>query len=50
MRFIECNYDAWDEAVDKSFKIKKFNTGSIYKITTVDYQNKDRTTKIYKVE
>lgn len=50
MRFIECNYDAWDEAVDKSFKRKKFNGGSIYEIKTVIKSNRSRSTKIYKVE
>lgn len=49
MKFIPCNYDAWDEAVDKSFKTKKLNGGSIYEIKTVVKSNKTRSTKIYKV-
>ncbi len=50
MRFIECNYDAWDEAVDKSFKRKKLNGGSIYEIATVVKSNKTKSSKVYKIK
>lgn len=47
MRFIECNYDAWDEAVVESRK-QKYRSPYVVKTVIKGYDRK-RSTKIYKV-